>query len=76
VAQSNEGSAGLGIAEGLFTMVKNEGPGALFRGLGSRCIWAGSIIAGQFLLYDVLRTFFGVNSDDLSQVYQILLPMR
>ena len=76
VAQSSEGSAGLGIAEGLLTMVKNEGPGALFRGLGSRCIWAGSIIAGQFLLYDVLRTFFGVNSDDLSQVYQILLPMR
>ena len=41
---------------------------ALFQGLGSRCLWAGSIIAGQFLLYDVFRTLFGVNSHDLSQV--------
>jgi solute carrier family 25 phosphate transporter 3 len=64
----------LGVVEGCRIMVETEGPGSLFRGLGSRCVWAGSIIAGQFLLYDVFRTYFGVNADDLSQVYRVILP--
>jgi solute carrier family 25 phosphate transporter 3 len=54
-------------------MVEKEGYGSLFRGLGSRCVWAGSIIAGQFLLYDVFRTQFGVNGDDLSQVFEVVI---
>jgi len=53
------------------TMIERGGMSALFQGLGSRCIWAGSIIAGQFLLYDVFRTFFGVTTNDLSQVWQV-----
>lgn len=49
------------------------GIGALFRGWGSRCVWAGCIIAGQFLLYDVFRTFFGVSGEDLVQVYRVVI---
>jgi Mitochondrial carrier protein len=55
-------------------MVQKNGVGALFRGLTGRCVWAASIIAGQFLLYDVFRTYFRVNADDLSQVYTIIIP--
>jgi solute carrier family 25 phosphate transporter 3 len=64
----------LGLIEGCRIMVEKEGVGSLYRGLGSRCLWAGSIIAGQFLLYDVFRTYLGVSADDLSQVYQVILP--
>jgi solute carrier family 25 phosphate transporter 3 len=74
VAQNSKEN--LGVLEGSLMMVEREGLGSLFRGLGSRCVWAGSIIAGQFLLYDVFRTYFGVNSDDLSQVFQIVIPIR
>ncbi|KAL3920124.1 MAG: hypothetical protein SGILL_003419 [Bacillariaceae sp.] len=61
----------LGVLEGSRLMMDEGGVSALFRGLGSRCLWASAIIAGQFLLYDVFRTFFGVNNADLSQVFVI-----
>ena len=77
VAQKNscEGKAAMGLLEGCRTMIEQEGPGSLFRGLGSRSVWAGSIIAGQFLLYDVFRTFFHVSTTDLSQVYQVVVDL-
>jgi solute carrier family 25 phosphate transporter 3 len=68
VAQSSES---LSFLEASKKMVEKGGPGSLFRGLGSRCLWAGSIIAGQFLLYDVFRTLFGVTASDLSEVFQV-----
>lgn len=71
VAQNSSGN--LGVLEGSRIMVEKEGVGSLFRGLGSRCVWAGSIIAGQFLLYDVFRTYFGVNGEDLSQVFEVVI---
>jgi hypothetical protein len=74
VAQNSSGKGSLGVIEGCQMMVEEEGMGSLFRGLGSRCVWAGSIIAGQFLLYDVFRNYFGVSSQDLSQVFQIVIP--
>jgi solute carrier family 25 phosphate transporter 3 len=74
VAQNSRGKGSLGVIEGVRVMVEEEGMGSLFRGLGSRCVWAGSIIAGQFLLYDVFRNYFGVSSQDLSQVFQIVIP--
>ena len=75
VSQNSDGSTSkLGLIEGCIVMVQKEGMGSLFRGLNSRIIWAGSIIAGQFLLYDVFRTFFGVSPSDLSQVYLIQIP--
>lgn len=75
VARNSSGRrSSLGVIEGSMVMIEKEGVSALFRGLGSRSIWASSIIAGQFLLYDVFRTYFGVNADDLSQVYEVILP--
>lgn len=61
----------LTVLEASQVMVKEGGVGSLFRGLGSRCLWAGSIIAGQFLLYDVFRSLFGVTTNDLSQVFRV-----
>ena len=74
VAQNSSGKGSLGVLEGCQMMIEEEGVGSLFRGLGSRCVWAGSIIAGQFLLYDVFRNYFGVSGQDLSQVFQIVIP--
>ena len=67
-------SSRLGILDGAAMMVQEEGLGSLFRGLGSRSIWAGCIIAGQFLLYDVFRAYFGISGDDLTQVFELILP--
>jgi solute carrier family 25 phosphate transporter 3 len=65
---------GLGILDGAKLMVQEEGLGSLFRGLGSRSVWAGCIIAGQFLLYDVFRAYFGITGEDLTQVFELVLP--
>ena len=66
-----KGGTNMGLIDSAKMMIAEQGPGSLFRGLGSRCVWAGSIIAGQFLLYDVFRTVFGVNSENLNQVFQL-----
>ena len=63
----------MGLLEGTRSLIDEDGPSALFRGLGSRCVWAGSIIAGQFLLYDVFRTVFGVNTDDLTEIFEVVI---
>merc|ERR1711862_517774 len=63
-----------GILEGAKMMVNQEGALSLFRGVGSRSVWAGCIIAGQFLLYDVFRALFGVTGEDLNQVFELVLP--
>ncbi|KAL7557499.1 hypothetical protein ACA910_005255 [Epithemia clementina (nom. ined.)] len=72
---NGNGGSTMGLLEGCRIMIEQDGPGSLFRGLGSRCVWAGSIIAGQFLLYDVFRTFFHVSSTDLSQVYEVVVDV-
>ena len=66
----------LGLLDGAKIMVQRDGVGSLFRGLGSRCVWAGCIIAGQFLLYDVFRGLFGITGDDLNQVFELVLLPR
>jgi solute carrier family 25 (mitochondrial phosphate transporter), member 3 len=70
-AETTNQGGGMGVLEGCRLMIEESGPSSLFRGLGSRSLWAAAIIAGQFLLYDVFRSFFGVNSNDLIQVFQI-----
>lgn len=40
-------------------------PARFFTGLGSRCVWSGSIISGQFFLYDIAKTLLGLSSDNL-----------
>ena len=64
----------MNIMDVLRKMNAEGGLYSLFRGLRSRCLWAGSIIAGQFFLYDIFRTWFGVRSEDLIQCYQLVLP--
>ena len=71
---AKQSAGGLGILDGAKMMVKNEGLESLFRGVGSRSVWAGCIIAGQFLLYDVFRAFFGISGDNLNQVLEVVLP--
>ena len=61
------------LLQGCRDMVAKEGLGSLFRGLGSRCVWAGSIIAGQFLLYDAFRTWIHISGPDLVQVYEVAI---
>eukprot|EP00415_Alexandrium_ostenfeldii_P003574 UN3574 len=39
---------------------KEQGLQGFFLGLGSRCVWAGCIISGQFFLYDVCKSLLGV----------------
>ena len=61
----------MGLIEGSIVMVEEEGVLSLFRGLGSRCVWASAIISGQFFLYDIFKNLLHINTEDLSQVYQI-----
>ena len=68
-----EGGRRMGVLEGSQIMLSEGGVPALFRGLGSRCLWASSIIAGQFFLYDIFRGAFQVTPDDLTQVFTIRL---
>jgi solute carrier family 25 (mitochondrial phosphate transporter), member 3 len=67
VAQNSD----VGPIDGCQRLIERDGFTGLFRGLSSRCVWAGSIIAGQFLLYDVFRTFFGVNDNDITQIFEL-----
>ena len=69
----DNGSGSNSVIEGAKIMIENEGISSLFRGLGSRCLWAGCIIAGQFGLYDVFRSLFGVSGDNLSQVLEVVI---
>lgn len=39
---------------------RDSGFQGFFLGLGSRCVWAGCIISGQFLLYDICKSLLGV----------------
>ena len=71
---AKQSAGGLGILDGAKMMVENEGLESLFRGVGSRSVWAGCIIAGQFLLYDLFRAFFGISGDNLNQVLEVVLP--
>jgi len=69
VAQKGES---LGPMEACKLMIKEDGLGSLFRGLQTRCVWAGGIIAGQFLLYDLFRNIFGVD-ERLSEAFQLVI---
>lgn len=73
VAKNKVGNSSFGVLEGGMIMVDKEGIGSLFRGLGSRYLWASAIISGQFFLYDIFRNMLGINAQDLTQVFQLLL---
>jgi len=50
-------------------ITRNYGIAGLFRGLPSRCIWSGAIIAGQFFLYDVFKQALHITASDLTLFY-------
>ena len=70
---TKQSTGNLGVLAGARMMIQKDGVSSLFRGLGSRCVWAGCIIAGQFLLYDLFRGMFGITGADLSQVFEIVV---
>jgi len=51
---------------------KKAGPTGFFAGLGSRCVWAGAIIAGQFLLYEVCKGVLQITADDLALYLDVI----
>lgn len=61
------------VIQGCRMMIQEDGIGSLFRGLQSRCIWAGCIIAGQFLLFDLFRIMFRVDGERLSETFQLVI---
>jgi solute carrier family 25 phosphate transporter 3 len=69
--QKSTSNTDMNIIDILRKMNSEGGIRSFFLGLRSRCLWAGSIIAGQFFLYDIFRTWFGVRSEDLLQRYQL-----
>jgi len=48
------------------------GFGGFFAGLISRCVWAGSIISGQFLLYDIGKNILQITSEDLTLFLDVI----
>lgn len=71
IANNKKAIGRYGLIEGVQDMIKKDGLKSLFNGLGSRCLWASVIISGQFLLYDIFRSAFGINYQDLSQVFEL-----
>jgi len=51
---------------------KRYGIGGFYLGLGSRCLWSGAIIAGQFVLYDLFKSALHVTATDLGEFYDAL----
>ena len=69
-SESASGDAKLSVV-GAATALWEESGGSVapfFRGVGSRAVWAGCVIAGQFFLYDVFKSQMGVTAVDLTQV--------
>ncbi|KAJ1630746.1 mitochondrial carrier domain-containing protein, partial [Pavlovales sp. CCMP2436] len=59
------GKGGVGAAAASLWQAGGNTPARFFNGLLSRCVWSGSIISGQFFLYDIAKAVFGIASDDL-----------
>lgn len=59
------GTGGGGFLSTAGLILDESGVPGLFAGLGSRCVWAGGIIAGQFFLYDLFKDLLGIAPADL-----------
>jgi solute carrier family 25 phosphate transporter 3 len=60
------------IAGTLKSVVSQGGPSGLFRGLGSRMIWSGAIISGQFGIYQELKELLHVTPSNLLVYLDVL----
>jgi len=62
----------LGIGGAAAKLWSRGGISAFFAGVITRCVWAAAIIAGQFLVYDAVKTLCKVMSANLSQGAAVL----
>jgi len=53
-------------------VVRQFGIGGLYLGIGSRCLWSGAIIAGQFFLYDFFKRGLHLSAAELTLFYDVL----
>jgi len=60
LSKMNQGEGRLSFQDATMSIWNEQGFGGFYLGLGSRCVWAGCIISGQFFLYDVCKSFLGV----------------
>ena len=72
VLTAMKSSTTLSFTDAMSKIYNKYGLQGFFLGLSSRCVWAGSIIAGQFLLYDVGKNLFQVTSDDLTLFLDVI----
>jgi solute carrier family 25 phosphate transporter 3 len=71
---SSDGPVWLAVVRDLVS--QEGGLGNLFVGLGSRSIFFFLVIGLQFFLYDYVKNFFEVGSDDLSLVLDVFYAVR
>ena len=64
-------AARVGIHGRLGREEAREEPLALFRGFVPRAVFFGSLIAGQFLLYDYWKQVFRVSTNDITLVLDV-----
>jgi len=60
LSRMNQGGGRSSFLEAGGEVYQEDGLPGFFRGLGSRCVWAGCIISGQFFLYDLCKNLLGV----------------
>ena len=70
-SSSSSASSSASALEPKVSGVPPSGAGAFFVGVGSRSLWAGCVIAGQFLLYDLFKSQLGVAASDLQEVFDV-----
>lgn len=58
----------LGIYGATLALWAEGGLRRFYVGFGTRAVWAASVIAGQFVLYDVAKLVFKVTGPDLTQM--------
>jgi len=81
LSRMNRGSDGasdsanetLGVLDAVRVILEEYGPAGLFLGAGTRCVWSGAIISGQFFFYDLARQFLKVTPNDLALLLDVQL---
>lgn len=64
------------IASSFSAVMQEDGPVGLFRGVGSRSVFCGTLLALEFLIYDFLRTELHVSAGDLKLTLDVLGGVR
>lgn len=72
-AQDTSSSEAPDLFDTVRAIFDEYGPSGFFLGTGTRVLWAGSIIAGQFFFYDLAKTMLSVDADSLTAVLDVNL---